>query len=145
VLADITCDSDGKIDHFVSLRETKRSLELHDLKPDEPYYIAFFLVGAYQETLGDIHNLFGDTDTASVRISDDGGYTLHRQRRGDTIDVMLDYVGYSLGALRASYRDRVEAAKLPAAEAGPLLEALEAGLTGYTYLEETPAPRPTKA
>jgi arginine decarboxylase len=81
-------------------------------------------VGAYQETLGDIHNLFGDTDTANVSVNADGSYTLVRQRRGDTTDVMLDYVGYKLDDLRASYKARVSAAKLPGAEAEALLAAL---------------------
>src|SRR5476651_341153 len=74
VLADITCDSDGKIDHFVSLRDVKRTLELHELKPDQRYYLAVFLVGAYQETLGDLHNLFGDTHVIHIRLHDEGGW-----------------------------------------------------------------------
>ncbi|EQD47499.1 Arginine decarboxylase, partial [mine drainage metagenome] len=74
VLADITCDSDGKIDHFVSLRDVKHTLELHELRPAEKYYLAAFLVGAYQETLGDLHNLFGDTHVVHVRRHDEGGW-----------------------------------------------------------------------
>src|SRR5207302_1169342 len=74
VLADITCDSDGKIDHFVSLRDVKRTLELHELRGEEKYYLAAFLVGAYQETLGDLHNLFGDTHVVHVRLHDEGGW-----------------------------------------------------------------------
>ena len=97
------------------------------------------MIGAYQETLGDIHNLFGDTDAANVRLNADGSYTLSRQRRGDTTDVMLDYVGYSLQDLRARYRSSVAAAALPNADAQAVLQALEAGLTGYTYLQEEPA------
>jgi arginine decarboxylase len=111
---------------------------LHSLKRGERYRLGIFLVGAYQETLGDIHNLFGDTDTVKVGMTADGGYTLVRQRRGDTTDVMLDYVGYALADLRASYRAKVDAAKLSASEAAAVLAALEAGLTGYTYLHETP-------
>jgi arginine decarboxylase len=116
------------------------SLPLHRPKSGESYRLGIFLVGAYQETLGDIHNLFGDTDTANVRMDADGGYTLTRQRRGDTTDVMLDYVGYSLDGLRAAYGDMVAAAALPAAESTSLLAALEAGLTGYTYLHEAAHP-----
>jgi len=94
------------------------------------------MVGAYQETLGDIHNLFGDTDAATVRLGADGGATLEQFKRGDTCDVMLDYVGYSLAALRAAYRDKIAAAGLDAATARQFEQALETGLTGYTYLAE---------
>jgi arginine decarboxylase len=113
------------------------SLPLHSPKRGESYRLGIFLVGAYQETLGDIHNLFGDTDTANVRMDGEGGYSVVRQRRGDTTDVMLDYVGYQLDDLRAAYRAKVDAAGLPAAQAAQMLDALEAGLTGYTYLHET--------
>jgi arginine decarboxylase len=113
-------------------------MPLHSLEQGKSYRLGIFLVGAYQETLGDIHNLFGDTDTANVRLDGNGGYTLQRQRRGDTTDVMLDYVGYSLDDLRDAYKAKVAAAKLERAESQQLLDALEAGLTGYTYLHETP-------
>ncbi len=138
VIADLTCDSDGRIDTYVGSESLNPSMPLHSPESGKSYRLGIFLVGAYQETLGDIHNLFGDTDTANVRLDGAGGYTLQRQRRGDTTDVMLDYVGYSLDDLRASYREKVEAAKLPRAEGQALLDALEAGLTGYTYLHETP-------
>jgi arginine decarboxylase len=95
------------------------------------------MVGAYQETLGDIHNLFGDTDTANVSLDALGGYRIERQRKGDTTDVMLDYVGYSVDELRARYRHLVGHAGLDDAASAAALEALESGLTGYTYLEET--------
>ncbi|HEX2675889.1 MAG TPA: hypothetical protein VHM19_04600, partial [Polyangiales bacterium] len=88
--------------------------------------------------LGDIHNLFGDTDTVKVSLNAGaGGYSLARQRKGDTTDVMLDYVGYALPDLRGAYKSLVERAKLPASETQQLLKDLEAGLTGYTYLHET--------
>ncbi|KFN43972.1 arginine decarboxylase [Arenimonas oryziterrae] len=138
VIADLTCDSDGRIDTYVESEALDSSLPMHSLRRGESYRLGIFLVGAYQETLGDIHNLFGDTDTANVRMNADGSYTLLRQRKGDTTDVMLDYVGYALDDLRAAYRAKVEAAQLPAAESAAMLAALEAGLTGYTYLHETP-------
>jgi arginine decarboxylase len=141
VIADLTCDSDGRIDTYVESGGLSASLPLHAPRPGESYRLGIFLVGAYQETLGDIHNLFGDTDTASVSMNTDGSYTLRRQRRGDTTDVMLDYVGYSLDDLRARYLRKVDAAALPKAEAHALLEALDAGLTGYTYLQESPTAR----
>src|SRR5690606_12153288 len=95
-----------------------------------------FLVGAYQEILGDIHNLFGDTDAVEVRLTGEGGYELTQQRRGDTTDVMLDYVGYRLDDLRAAYAQRVHDARLPQEESLAIAAALEAGLTGYTYLSD---------
>ncbi len=135
VIADMTCDSDGKIDTYVENEGLDSSLPLHPLAPGERYRLAFFLVGAYQEILGDIHNLFGDTDAVEVRLSGDG-YAITQQRRGDTTDVMLDYVGYKLDDLRRIYRARVGAVDLGKAEAARLNEALEAGLTGYTYLDD---------
>ena len=138
VIADLTCDSDGRIDTYVENEALNTSMPVHPLKPGESYRLGFFLVGAYQEILGDIHNLFGDTDAVEVRADGDG-YQLVQQRRGDTTDVMLDYVGYDLDDLRAAYRDKVAAARLPEAEAGRMNAALEAGLTGYTYLDDTPA------
>lgn len=137
VIADMTCDSDGKIDTYVENETLNTSMPLHLLKPGESYRLAFFLVGAYQEILGDIHNLFGDTDAVEVRVDADG-YRLVQQRRGDTTDVMLDYVGYQLADLRASYQARVAAANLDENEATQLNAALEAGLTGYTYLDDAP-------
>jgi arginine decarboxylase len=93
------------------------------------------MVGAYQETLGDIHNLFGDTDAVNVR-ADGEGYVFDHVRRGDTTDVMLDYVGYDLAALRRSYRERIAAAGLAGEPAEALYRDLDAGLTAYTYLAD---------
>jgi arginine decarboxylase len=138
VIADLTCDSDGRVDNYVGSETINSSLPLHSPERGKSYRLGIFLVGAYQETLGDIHNLFGDTDTANVRMDAAGGYSLQRQRRGDTTDVMLDYVGYSLDDLREAYRAKVDAAHLSAGEANLMMDALEAGLTGYTYLHETP-------
>jgi arginine decarboxylase len=137
VVADMTCDSDGKIDTYVGNEGLDSSLPLHALKHGEVYRLGFFLVGAYQEVLGDIHNLFGDTDVVEVHIDGDG-YAMSQQRRGDTNDVMLDYVGYNLDALRAAYRGKVAAAGLPADESERMNVALEAGLTAYTYLSDEP-------
>lgn len=135
VIADLTCDSDGRIDHYVGADGLDVSLPLHALREGESYCLGLFMVGAYQETLGDIHNLFGDTDAVNVRVSADG-FVLEQPRRGDGADVMLDYVGYDLAGLRATYRERIAAAGATGAEAGRLFAALEAGLTGYTYLRE---------
>ena len=95
------------------------------------------MVGAYQETLGDIHNLFGDTDTANISLNASGTFDIVRQRKGDTTDVMLDYVGYKLDDLRARYQQLVADSNLDSQQATSALNALEIGLTGYTYLEET--------
>ena len=135
VIADLTCDSDGRIDHYVGADGLDVSLPLHALREGESYCLGLFMVGAYQETLGDIHNLFGDTDAVNVRVNADG-FALEQSRRGDGADVMLDYVGYDLAGLRATYRERIAAAGASGVEAECLLGALEAGLTGYTYLRE---------
>ncbi|TYT26660.1 arginine decarboxylase [Luteimonas viscosa] len=137
VIADMTCDSDGKIDTYVENEGLDTSLPLHAPRPGESYRLGFFLVGAYQEILGDIHNLFGDTDAVEVRLNGDG-YAITQQRKGDTTDVMLDYVGYRLEDLRRIYKARVGAVDLSKGEAARLNEALEAGLTGYTYLDDAP-------
>ncbi|HEX7128876.1 MAG TPA: biosynthetic arginine decarboxylase [Rhodanobacteraceae bacterium] len=134
-LADLTCDSDGRVDQYVDSEGLDVSLPLHALREGEPYRLGIFLVGAYQETLGDIHNLFGDTDAVNVRITNDG-FALDGLRRGDGSDMLLDYVGYRLDDLRAAYRDRIAAARVSSGEAQSLEAALEAGLTGYTYLQE---------
>ena len=136
-IADLTCDSDGKIDTYVENEDLDSSLPLHELRRGETYRIGFFLVGAYQEILGDIHNLFGDTDAIEVKLAGDG-FAITQQRRGDTTDVMLDYVGYRLDDLRRAYDGKVDAAGLPPAEAAALKAALEAGLTAYTYLSDDP-------
>ena len=137
-ICDLTCDSDGKIDTYVENEDLDSSLPLHALRKGESYRLGFFLVGAYQEILGDIHNLFGDTDAIEVRCTEDGGYRIDQQRRGDTTDVMLDYVGYKLDDLRRIYRAKVGAVDLSKAEAERLNEALEQGLTAYTYLDDAP-------
>jgi arginine decarboxylase len=135
VIVDLTCDSDGRIDDYVDAEGVDVSLPLHALKEDESYRLGIFMVGAYQETLGDIHNLFGDTDAVNVRVDGDS-YVFAHKRRGDTTDLMLDYVGYDLEALRRSYRDRIAAAGVEGEAAEQLFVTLNEGLTGYTYLSE---------
>jgi arginine decarboxylase len=137
VIADLTCDSDGRIDHYVDAEGVDVSLPLHAPVAGEPYRLGIFLVGAYQEALGDIHNLFGDTDAVNVRLTGTGTFEFSHVRRGDTTDVMLDYVGYELAALRTAYRDKIAEAGIEGAMAERIGAALEAGLTGYTYLAET--------
>jgi arginine decarboxylase len=136
VLVDMTCDSDGRIDAYVDAEGVDVSLPLHELREGESYCLGIFLVGAYQETLGDIHNLFGDTDAVNVR-SEGNGFRFDHVRRGDTADLMLDYVGYALDDLRAAYEARLSEAGIGGEQARALRDALEAGLTGYTYLQES--------
>ena len=135
VIVDLTCDSDGRIDHYVDAEGVNVSLRLHELKEGESYRLGIFMVGAYQETLGDIHNLFGDTDAVNVRVDGDS-YVFAHKRRGDTTDLMLDYVGYDLEALRQSYRERIASAGVTGSEAEQLYATLDGGLTAYTYLAE---------
>ncbi|GMU42471.1 MAG: biosynthetic arginine decarboxylase [Xanthomonadales bacterium] len=134
VLEDLTCDSDGRIDHYVDEERVHTTLALH-APGSEPYHLGVFMVGAYQETLGDIHNLFGDTDCVCVRLAD-GGFELESARQGDTTDELLRYVGYDIDHLRMAYRAKIAAAGLDPADAKRVAEALEAGLVGYTYLHD---------
>ena len=139
VLADMTCDSDGKIDRFVSDLEEKRTLELHDLIEDEPYYLGIFLLGAYQEVLGDLHNLFGDTHVVHLKLDEDGSWEIDEIVAGDTVREVLGYLEYDPEALtRALRRDLEQALKggrLDVREGRVLMSFYESGLSGYTYLE----------
>jgi arginine decarboxylase len=139
VLADITCDSDGKIDRFVSLRDVKRTLELHELKPGAEYYLAAFLVGAYQETLGDLHNLFGDTHVVHVRLHDEGGWWIEEIVKGDTANKVLEYMEYDVAELYPALARDCERAirdgRMTLAESQALKRFYERELDGYAYLE----------
>ncbi len=137
VLQDITCDSDGRVDLYVDGEGVEPSLPLHALRPNEPYLLGIFLVGAYQEILGDMHNLFGDTDSVQVEPTEDGGYRLTEARRGDTADSVLRYVHFDPEDLLAAYREKIEAAEwLDTARRDAYLAEIHAGLGGYTYLED---------
>jgi arginine decarboxylase len=139
VLADITCDSDGKIDHFVSLRDVKKALELHELKDGEKYYLAAFLVGAYQETLGDLHNLFGDTHVVHIRLHDQGGWWIEEIVKGDTANKVLEYMEYDVAELPPALSRDCERAirdgRMTIAESQALKRFYEKELDGYAYLE----------
>ena len=139
VLADITCDSDGKIDRFVSLRDVKRTLEVHELKADERYYLAVFLVGAYQETLGDLHNLFGDTHVVHVRLHDEGGWWIEEIVKGDTANKVLEYMEYDVAELYPALARDCERAirdgRMTLAQSQALKRFYERELDGYAYLE----------
>ena len=139
VLGDITCDSDGKVDQFIDRRSVRRALPLHRFA-GAPYYLGIFLVGAYQEILGDLHNLLGDTHTVHVSLDATGDVVLDAVIKGDTVREVLKYVGFSAEALVAKLRSDVETAvragRLDFEESGRLLQFYEDGLNGYTYLEE---------
>jgi arginine decarboxylase len=138
VLADITCDSDGKIERFVELQDVKTTLELHPVTND-PYYLGIFLCGAYQETLGDLHNLFGDTNAVHIMLDDDGGWIVDEYVEGDTVAEVLQYVGYEPSRLLVVTRKEAERAvrrgRLSVAQANQFLQLFRAGMYGYTYLE----------
>jgi arginine decarboxylase len=140
-LADLTCDSDGKIDQFIDLQsgETRSTLPVHQLKKGEPYYMAIFLTGAYQEILGDLHNLFGDTDAVHVSLTENG-YLLDHYIPGDTVTEVLSYVQYlkynMIEKVRHSAEGSIQKGILSKQEAKVLTRFYEEGLSGYTYLED---------
>jgi arginine decarboxylase len=137
VMQDITCDSDGRVDLYVDGEGVEASLPLHAPRAGEPYLLGIFMVGAYQEILGDMHNLFGDTDSVQVEPTADGGYRLAQVRRGDTVDSVLRYVHFDAEDLLAAYRRKIDAAAgLDAAQRQMCLDELRDGLNGYTYLED---------
>ncbi len=139
VLGDITCDSDGKIEQFIDRRDVKRTLPLHTFN-GEPYYLGAFLLGAYQEILGDLHNLFGDTNAVHVTLDEHGEAVLETVIKGDSVREVLDYVEFNVEGLMKQFRTSVELAvregRIDYGEAGQFLRFYEDGLQGYTYLEE---------
>ncbi len=147
VLGDISCDSDGKIDQFIDRRDVKKTLRLHALN-GRPYYLGAFLVGAYQEILGDLHNLFGDTNAVHVNLGDGGEILLDAVIRGDTVREVLDYVQFHATTLLEQYRKHVEVAlregRLGYEESGRMLRFYEEGLNGYTYLEDATEEEPAR-
>ncbi|WP_294488048.1 biosynthetic arginine decarboxylase [uncultured Mailhella sp.] len=139
ILSDLTCDSDGRISHFIDPQGLKTTLELHPLKEGEEYYLGTFLVGAYQETLGDLHNLLGDTNVVSVRIQEDGTYDFVRELDGDSVSDILAYVEYDphrvLVGIRKSAERAVRENRITPTQRYQLMQAFEDGLRGYTYFE----------
>jgi arginine decarboxylase len=141
VIGDITCDSDGKIDQFIDRRDVKKTLPLHAFN-GEPYYLGVFLVGAYQEILGDLHNLYGDTHAVHVSLDDADNIVVDEVVKGDTVREVLDYVEFDLEGLVKKFRTDIEAAvregRINDGEMGAMLRFYDEGLQGYTYLEEPP-------
>ncbi len=152
ILGDITCDSDGKIDHFVDKRIDKKAIELHEVREAptlpgitdapsvEPYYLGVFLLGAYQEILGDLHNLLGDTHAVHISVDESGQWDIDEVIEGDTVEEVLSYVQYDIADMKRAMRMDVEAAcrqgRLTLGEGKSLLKFYDDGLEGYTYLEE---------
>jgi arginine decarboxylase len=141
VIGDITCDSDGKIDQFIDRRDVKKTLPLHAFN-GEPYYLGVFLVGAYQEILGDLHNLYGDTHAVHVSLDGADNIVVDEVVKGDTVREVLDYVEFDVEGLIKKFRADIEAAVRAGlvndGEMGRMIRFYEEGLQGYTYLEEPP-------
>ena len=140
IISDITCDCDGKIEQFVDLHDERKTLPLHELRENEEYYLAAFLVGAYQETLGDLHNLLGDTNVVSITISQESGrFEIVKELEGDSVADVLSYVEYNPQALRDSFKRNAERAVreklITPAERKVIMTAFEDGIRGYTYFE----------
>ena len=138
-LADITCDSDGKIASFIDVRDVKHVLELHPKPDGSDYYLGIFLVGAYQEILGDLHNLFGDTNTVHVQLSPEGKYDVKEVVAGDTVSEVLSFVDYNpsdlLGRLRNSVEQALRKKLMTIEESRTLINRFRQGMIGYTYLD----------
>ncbi len=140
IISDLTCDCDGKLDNFIVGPHERKTLPLHPLKDGEDYLLGVFLMGAYQETLGDLHNLFGDTHVVSVRINADGGFDVMKEISGDSIADVLSYVEYNPDTLFDGFRktceDAVRRGKISVAERQQILEDFSARLRGYTYYKK---------
>lgn len=139
ILSDITCDSDGKIDQFILSDRVAGALPVHSLTKDQPYYMGVFFVGAYQETLGDLHNLFGDTNVVTIEFLPEGGFDLAHEQEGDTIAEVLSYVEYDPTDCIRAFRRMVDAAtasgRLTSSERRDLMRAFRESIAGYTYYE----------
>ncbi|HET9680101.1 MAG TPA: biosynthetic arginine decarboxylase, partial [Gammaproteobacteria bacterium] len=136
VLQDLTCDSDGRIEHYVDEDELEATLAVHPLRENEDYLLGFFMVGAYQEILGDLHNLFGDTDSVNVELDQDQGYKLVRPEQGDTATDVLSYVHFDIAELQSRYEQKVSAAPVDETIRAQYNKELSEGLRGYTYHEK---------
>ncbi len=138
-ISDITCDCDGKIDRFIDLHDVKQTLPVHELNSEE-YYMGVFLVGAYQETLGDLHNLLGDTNVVSIRMGEHGEIEYTHEFAGDTVSDVLSYVEYNpqdmLDRMRKTAEQAVRSGRITAEDRRQIMEAYETGLRGYTYFEK---------
>ena len=139
VLGDITCDSDGKIEQFIDRRDIRRTLPLHPYD-GSPYYLGAFLLGAYQEILGDLHNLFGDTNAAHISQDEDGQVVVENIIKGDSVNEVLHYVQFNgrelIDRLQAAVDAAIREGRIDHKQAGAFVHFYEEALNGYTYLEE---------
>ncbi len=135
-IMDLTCDSDGSLQQYVDHQSIESTLPIHEIKPEEEYLLGVFMVGAYQEILGDMHNLFGDTHSVNVALEKNGGWRLSEPQRGDHAADLLRYVHLSPESLQQHYRKKLAEAQLPASQRKYFENELVSALNGYTYLEE---------
>jgi len=135
VVQDLTCDSDGRIDQYVDQQNISNTLALHPIDLQQPYLLGFFMVGAYQEILGDMHNLFGDTHSINIELNATA-YRFGEFMLGENVSELLDYVHISTEALRAAYRQKLADSNLSPAQKQSFEQELLAGLNAYTYLEK---------
>ncbi|AMK76767.1 arginine decarboxylase [Methylomonas methanica] len=135
VLQDLTCDSDGRIDQYVDHQNIANTMPLHTIAEDQDYLIGFFMVGAYQEILGDMHNLFGDTHSINIEL-DEQGYRFGDFMEGEDVSELLDYVHINTEALKTAYRQKLDGSGLSAEQKQAFEQELLAGLNAYTYLEK---------
>ncbi|MCW8955462.1 MAG: biosynthetic arginine decarboxylase [Gammaproteobacteria bacterium] len=136
IVHDLTCDSDGQIEFYPDSEGIETTLPLHKVKPDEEYWLGMFLLGAYQEILGDMHNLFGDTDAINVMLNEDGSHKLYGEEFGDSIEELLTYVHFDIAAMLQSYQHKINAAGLSEEEKTTFFHEMEEGIKGYTYFEK---------
>ncbi len=138
-MSDITCDSDGKIDQFVLEKGVSNTLPVHDLMAGEEYYLGVFFVGAYQETLGDLHNLFGDTNVVTIELNPDGSFDMMHEQEGDTVSEVLSYVEYDprrmVDTFKVIVENAVRAGRVSAAERKEMISTFKDSIQGYTYFE----------
>ena len=139
IISDITCDCDGKLDKFIDLHDEKNTLPVHELNDGEPYMMAAFLVGAYQETLGDLHNLFGDTNIVSLRVEKNNSVKFTRELEGDTVADVLGVVEYDVKDMAERFRELAERAveeeRITVKDRRDIMEAYRKSMNGYTYFE----------
>lgn len=135
VIQDLTCDSDGRIDQYVDQQNISNTLALHSIDINQPYLLGFFMLGAYQEILGDMHNLFGDTHSINVELEGDG-YRFGDFMEGEDVSELLEYVHIDTDMLTAAYRLKLDASPLAAEQKQAFQQELQAGLNSYTYLEK---------
>ncbi len=136
VIQDLTCDSDGRIDHYIDGQNLEKTLPVHEIDSKQPYLIGFFMVGAYQEILGDMHNLFGDTHSINIQL-DDNGYHFFDLQEGEYVSDLLDYVHISAEELKAAFKEKIARSNLSELQRQDYEKELLAGLSAYTYLEKS--------